>query len=140
MLGVHVLFAQALALVYTACVAFWNASLHLPIALATATLRMVLPGCDGRCDGNARFYEVLLGLLGAPESHTMRLDVSSKHPHPGTRSAKPTQLLPLHAAIHLPLPLPLLQGTVMHSRKQPKEHSFRWVLIFLVSNALQPPH
>ncbi|KAL4448927.1 hypothetical protein ABPG77_007644 [Micractinium sp. CCAP 211/92] len=72
--GAPILVAQALALVHTAVVATWSAALYLPIALVSAALRMLLPGCDGRCDGHARFYE----------------------------------------------------GTVMHSRKQPKEHRFTY--------------
>ncbi len=56
--GAPILVAQALALVHTAVVATWSAALYLPIALVSAALRMLLPGCDGRCDGHARFYEV----------------------------------------------------------------------------------
>ena len=53
-----VLFFQAGALLQTAVAAVWNATLYLPIALVTVLLRSLLPGCDGRCDGSARFYEV----------------------------------------------------------------------------------
>jgi len=56
--GAPILLAQALALVYQFCVAVWNATLSLPATLLTVLCRMLLPGCDGRCDGSARFYEV----------------------------------------------------------------------------------
>lgn len=69
-----VLLAQAGSLLSTAFSATWSAFWYLPIALLSAVLRTVLPGCDGRCDGSAVFYE----------------------------------------------------GTVMHSRKQPKEHKFTY--------------
>jgi hypothetical protein len=68
-----VLLAQAGSLLFTAVSATWSAFWYMPIALLSAVLRTLLPGCDGRCDGSAVFYE----------------------------------------------------GTVMHSRKQPKEHKFR---------------
>ena len=55
-----VLAAQALALAATAVGAAWSALYSLPVALATAGLRSVLPGALGasRSDGWARFYEV----------------------------------------------------------------------------------
>lgn len=53
-----VLGAQALALLATAISAAWQAFWSLPVACITAVLRAVLPGCDGNCDGWARFYEV----------------------------------------------------------------------------------
>ena len=55
--GAHILAAQALALVLTFFQATWSAALSLPTTLLTIACRMLLPGCDGRCDGRARFYE-----------------------------------------------------------------------------------
>lgn len=80
--GAPILLAQALALVHTALVAAWNAAFYLPIALVSAALRMLLPGCDGRCDGHARFYEVrssttCAGLACWPEHLTIIASVPS---------------------------------------------------------------
>lgn len=72
--GIAVLLAQMAGLVQTFWAATFGAMWFLPIALVTASLRHLLPGCDGRCDGDACFYE----------------------------------------------------GTVMHSRKQPKQHRFSY--------------
>lgn len=58
-----VLLAQAGSLLSTAFSATWSAFWYLPIALLSAVLRTVLPGCDGRCDGSAVFYEVGWGVL-----------------------------------------------------------------------------
>lgn len=57
-MGVWVLLAQAFALLQTAMGAVWNVTFYMPIALVTVALRKILPGCDGQCDGSARFYEV----------------------------------------------------------------------------------
>lgn len=56
--GLCVLGAQLAALTFTLVTACWSCFTHVPIAVATACLRSLLPGCDGRCDGKAQFYEV----------------------------------------------------------------------------------
>lgn len=97
------LLAQMAGLVQTFWAATFGAMWFLPIALVTASLRHLLPGCDGRCDGDACFYEV----------RRLRIERSG-------------------VCHRLPPPPEIkcqccLQGTVMHSRKQPKQHRFRLV-------------
>lgn len=84
--GPLLMVAQACALVSTFWSAAWSAFFYLPIAVATAALRTVLPGCDGRCDGWARFYEVRkygAGQQGWPEG------VLPLPPPPAPRSRPP---------------------------------------------------
>lgn len=99
------LLCQAGALLQTFLTATWTATWYLPIALVTAVLRQLLPGCDGSCDGSARFYEV------------------TEAGRPTARVTKTPPLPPSSPATALCLCR--LQGTVMHSRKQPKQHKFR---------------
>lgn len=49
---------QAASLCLTFWSAVWQAFWSLPVALLSCCLRALLPGCDGSCDGWARFYEV----------------------------------------------------------------------------------
>lgn len=49
---------------------------YMPIALVSAVLRHLLPGCDGRCDGSARFYEgVVKHLRKQPKEHRFSYQV-----------------------------------------------------------------
>jgi hypothetical protein len=111
--GYFLLLCQAGALIQTVFTATWTATWYLPIALVTAVLRQLLPGCDGSCDGSARFYEVRKA-APTPAAPPRLLHQSF--------AAAAAAWRPTTAAL---LCCCLVQGTVMHTRKQPKQHRFR---------------